>query len=1578
MKNLKFGLLLVFVILACGSSAWATYILKVDSYEMYLRQGDYCPADANTYCNDNLNYLVSTYWSNPNSSLPLKLGSDIDLGELKADGHCNFNHTPLKFSTGVNATFDGNGKVIKNLCYEKDLKDGAMTAPVGFFDFIDGKQVTNVQFANARIVIKDSRTGRNPATAGTDYFPVGVLAGNINMSYIGSGTISDVTIQAPLAGGVAGYISSSTVEGFVVTEDVFVNNQLELSGGAANFAGKTFASTHNPMMWASRYSVFLGGIAGAAHHVTFKNLSVHVNVSDSSSANTPSAVGGVAGMYTYAGSGSSNPSEYSVTIENVNLTKEGSSASSTSSTTLYGGSAMGGLFGETNIFGDSRDVGKLTIQNITANVYIRGAASDSVFAGGLVGRSDPPLGSSLLFDNNHVNIDLKDTVIPNINQKYFAGGMVGYFGRINGGNADSASFPTFSRSSAEGQILVDGNPSSVGTKTDAVNLYLGGFAGIALFTWNGHGLSYDTSSVNISSKAFGVDSVFVGGFVGLADVDGNGGTEDLAPRMIYENDVFEGSISVVEDVNSTFAGGIVGMFMNLWNNKSVYFEKVAVKNVSVPVVAVQNASGSSEVITSVGGVCGWCSSVNSATILSVIGDVVVSGSAAQDSVMVGGLFGNLNTSSRQISTRNTFTRGNISAPAEGFSRAGYLAGMVSAADSFAVEYNYHYGKSDEVASVGYFNCYNNDLTAVWMNDPAHPLYSAKYNIRNGEITSLDANNNGLQVVTAMQKASFAGFMNTAQNPYVWTFEKDMNDNFPFFADATHAAVSPSDVRSYTVSFFDADEKTLLSMQTVQEGANAIPPSDPVRTGYTFTGWKGDYKNVSGQVNVIAQYKINTYVVKFMLGTEVLQESAIEYNVMPTSPSVKVPAKTAEYTYSFGGWNPEIVAVSDTATYTAIIDSVKNKYLVTFKNGETVLQSGEVEYGVVPTAPSVTLPANTAQYTYSFGGWNTDVVAVTEAATYVAVIDSSLNSYKVTFVDYDFVTVLDEQVVFYGASAKAPAEPTREAADGIAYTFEKWSEDFSVVTGNMTVVAVYGSSVIPSSSSEEPQSSSSSIEPESSSSSVEFVEIVEPRIEQSGNAIRLTFGTNNFDVANKTSARVVVLGDEGVYMDTVLTDSITDAAARGEWVLSPAPIGKFTVKLVLASDVAADSCEKGFTVSGEIEVQPRSWQMIALSALDMAALRDKDDAAFYWWDEVNPIGDYWQYRAYEESAEYNETQGFWYGTKDGNPLKLKAETPTQDAEIVWELDNRYSGWNLVANPHGWYVNMQDAEKCDAEFWRWNPVTAEYETVAILAPYEAIWAKVNAPTTCRISSAPDFSIAMEGAEEPETLAKKALAKSSKGMDWSLRAVLSDASGKKDSWNVIGSGNGANMEEPPAGMGDHVNLSIVEGKSRFAKFVKAAAESYSWNMEVNASSARDGFLSFEGLETLAAKGMKVFVTVDGKTIEMTNGKSVQVSLKKDSKTVTVQVSKSAPVVSSNALKGLRAVQQGGSLQIGFTADGMNGTQGLVQLVGVNGKIAATSKFTAVGGANLVTVAAPKSGVYFLRVKVGSQMTSAKFLVK
>ena len=73
-----------------------------------------------------------------------------------------------------------------------------------------------------------------------------------------------------------------------------------------------------------------------------------------------------------------------------------------------------------------------------------------------------------------------------------------------------------------------------------------------------------------------------------------------------------------------------------------------------------------------------------------------------------------------------------------------------------------------------------------------------------------------------------------------------------------------EIPNYTVRFLDWNNN-VLDTQTINHGSNAIPPNNPIRDGYRFTGWSGTYTNITANTDIIAQY-IKTYNIVASAGT----------------------------------------------------------------------------------------------------------------------------------------------------------------------------------------------------------------------------------------------------------------------------------------------------------------------------------------------------------------------------------------------------------------------------------------------------------------------------------------------------------------------------------------------------------------------------------------------------------------------------------------------------------------------------------------------------------------------------------------
>ena len=123
----------------------------------------------------------------------------------------------------------------------------------------------------------------------------------------------------------------------------------------------------------------------------------------------------------------------------------------------------------------------------------------------------------------------------------------------------------------------------------------------------------------------------------------------------------------------------------------------------------------------------------------------------------------------------------------------------------------------------------------------------------------------------------------------------------------------------------------------------------------------------------------------------------------------------------------------------------NKYTVTFMDGETVLKTfPNVKHGSAVTPPEVSEKDGK-----TFKGWDNKAYNnVTSDLTINAVYD--VDTFTVTFKDGE--KVLETQTVEYEAAATAPDTARLSPPEG--KHFKKWDKDFSKVTENMVVSAVY--------------------------------------------------------------------------------------------------------------------------------------------------------------------------------------------------------------------------------------------------------------------------------------------------------------------------------------------------------------------------------------------------------------------------------------------------------------------------------------------------------------------------------------------
>ena len=190
--------------------------------------------------------------------------------------------------------------------------------------------------------------------------------------------------------------------------------------------------------------------------------------------------------------------------------------------------------------------------------------------------------------------------------------------------------------------------------------------------------------------------------------------------------------------------------------------------------------------------------------------------------------------------------------------------------------------------------------------------------------------------------------------------------------------SSSATNEYTISFVNYD-KTVLQSGKVKEGElpvyNGETPTRPSvqEYSYEFTGWDKEIVPAVADATYTAKFwhVKNSYQITFKnYDGSVLQSTSVEYGTMPVYTGAN-PTKPDEgnYEFVFTGWTPELVEVTEAATYTATFSQQLKTYTVTFMSDGQVYTTANVQHGNTVSKPTNDpTKAADAEYVYFFLGW----------------------------------------------------------------------------------------------------------------------------------------------------------------------------------------------------------------------------------------------------------------------------------------------------------------------------------------------------------------------------------------------------------------------------------------------------------------------------------------------------------------------------------------------------------------------------------------------------------------------------------
>ncbi len=332
-----------------------------------------------------------------------------------------------------------------------------------------------------------------------------------------------------------------------------------------------------------------------------------------------------------------------------------------------------------------------------------------------------------------------------------------------------------------------------------------------------------------------------------------------------------------------------------------------------------------------------------------------------------------------------------------------------------------------------------------------PAYSVKLSANpsgGGTVSGsgLYAKDGSTATVTATPNEHY-NFVNWTENGD----EVSTDAEYTFTVSGDRELVANFEIQKYTVQFVNDDGTELQSRQVIYGGTPAYTGEMPTKEAtaqytYSFLAWTPAIVPVTDDATYTATYTQapREYEIKFVNedGTE-LQSGPVAYGEIPAYTGEE-PTKeaTAQYTYSFLAWTPEISEVTGDATYTATYTSTPVDYTLKFcVDGEVYKES------TVPFGTAITGPDDPVKDYYTFSGWDKEIPATMPAED--VTINGSFTpvEYTATFVDENGKTVEAVKFTVETDSIKEPAVPEKAGYTG------EW-EKYTLGTSDITIKPVY--------------------------------------------------------------------------------------------------------------------------------------------------------------------------------------------------------------------------------------------------------------------------------------------------------------------------------------------------------------------------------------------------------------------------------------------------------------------------------------------------------------------------------------------
>lgn len=364
----------------------------------------------------------------------------------------------------------------------------------------------------------------------------------------------------------------------------------------------------------------------------------------------------------------------------------------------------------------------------------------------------------------------------------------------------------------------------------------------------------------------------------------------------------------------------------------------------------------------------------------------------------------------------------------------------------ATGYNFkHWRYNDLSASGGYSESTTNplrftitgkrDITAVF----ELKSYTVTWNANGGTVSPASVSKTHgstlgtlptpTRAADAQYTYTFKGWFTAATDGTQISASTTVTGNVTYYAQWT------ATLRSYTATF-NGNGGGTPSPSTITKTYDSELGTLPTcsRTGYTFLGWytasSGGTKissttKITGTVTYYAQWSINSYTLTYNVngGNAVSPASkSVQYGSAYGTLPTPTKSSDAEYTYAFAGWYTAASGGTQVTTNTTMgagnttiyahWTATRRSYTISYQTTYGTLNrtSQSVAYNSKGSC-TLTMPSNTAEFTYTFVGWYTaangggtkvgseltlETPAIKGTVTYYAYVTRSTKSYTHTF------------------------------------------------------------------------------------------------------------------------------------------------------------------------------------------------------------------------------------------------------------------------------------------------------------------------------------------------------------------------------------------------------------------------------------------------------------------------------------------------------------------------------------------------------------------------------------------------------